>query len=327
MPNLTNVNIKMPDGEHFLTAVYGGGIGPAPNNGLATNAATPGPNETFGLLVQDAIAGSFALKTAAGDFVTAVEAGGIGPSALPLNTDRTAPLAWETFGFNVISTTNPWTVQMQCANGAYVTAVNGGGIGDGGTNTTPIHTDANAIGKWEIFTINQPFIFNYLAFLFITTDDDLSGGTMGRGPSSLSATLSFSDGTSATLHPVNVDSSGKPIGFSNNSTNLCCLPLPKPVTADYIKSVSITLEQPPNNFPAGTDEWHLGYFSLVALQNPPASADVANPPPNPSVVLIRTGDPNGKSTNYVFTKSNPTVVWNIPDVQGNPVSFPGIPDL
>jgi hypothetical protein len=204
MPNLTNVNIKMPDGEHFLTAVNGGGIGPAPNNGLATNAATPGPNEIFRLLVQNATTGSFALQTAAGNFVTAVNAGGMGPLALPLNTDRTTALAWETFGFNVISTTTPWTVQIQCSNGAYITAVDGGGIGDGNTNTTPIHTDAGTIGTWEIFTINQPLIFNCLAFLFMTTDDDLSGGTTGRGPSSLSATLSFADGTSATLYPVNV---------------------------------------------------------------------------------------------------------------------------
>jgi hypothetical protein len=37
-----------------------------------------------------------------------------------------------------------------------VTAVNGGGIGGPNSNLPPIHTDAQIIGAWELFTISGP---------------------------------------------------------------------------------------------------------------------------------------------------------------------------
>lgn len=40
MTSLTNVNFITPDGNHFLTAVNGGGIGPIALNGLATSSST-----------------------------------------------------------------------------------------------------------------------------------------------------------------------------------------------------------------------------------------------------------------------------------------------
>ena len=107
MPELTNVNVQMRDGVHYLTAVNGGGQPPQPQNGLATNQpGPPGPSETFSVEVIDPEAGTFALGTPDGvHFVTATDEGGIGekadPAGLqPLHTDQADPALWESLQHN-----------------------------------------------------------------------------------------------------------------------------------------------------------------------------------------------------------------------------------
>ena len=43
-------------------------------------------------------------------------------------------------------------VAIRTSNGHYLTAVNGGGMGEA-ANKLPLHTDANKIGEWEQFRI------------------------------------------------------------------------------------------------------------------------------------------------------------------------------
>jgi hypothetical protein len=44
---------------------------------------------------------------------------------------------------------------LQTPDGHYVTPVNGGGIGENGNNTEPIHIDATTIGPYEQFSVGQ----------------------------------------------------------------------------------------------------------------------------------------------------------------------------
>jgi len=235
MPSFNNINFITQDGQHFLTAINGGGIGAIPFNGLAANVpAPPGANETFQFLPQNASTGSFALKTADGiHFVTAANGGGIGNASVqfpnrdpgntfPLHTDAVNASAWEEFTLHINSSTSPWTAQIQASNGDYLSAVGGGGIGDGGRNDTPIHTDATQIGQDEIWSINQVLLYNWVTFEFYTTDDDLSGGVTGRGASWLGASFELADGTGPmNLDPINLNAFGAAISFPSPSVNTC----------------------------------------------------------------------------------------------------------
>lgn len=142
---------------HFVTAVNGGGLG-GPDSGpasiaLHTDATSVGPWETFTCV--NVGPDKMAFQTFTGNYVTAVDYGGIGgpnSSASPIHTDATKAGPWEIF-------TIVWLPLGKCAlqteDGHYVTAVNGGGWGGQDTaNKYPIHTNATAIGPWEIFTVN-----------------------------------------------------------------------------------------------------------------------------------------------------------------------------
>lgn len=99
---------------------------------------------------------TFALRTAGGDYVTAVNNGGVGGpnnDSSPIHTDATEIGDWETFAFNVNNNISPRTVTIQTWNGNYLTAVNGGGVG--GANNVPVHTNAKQIGPWETFSVLQ----------------------------------------------------------------------------------------------------------------------------------------------------------------------------
>ena len=100
-----------------------------------------------------------ALKTSTGNYVTAVNDGGIGdPSGLPFNstavhTNATKIGPWETFK---IVPVDGGSLALQTVNGQYVTAVNGGSMGDPAGlpfNSTAVHTNATALGPWEVFTL------------------------------------------------------------------------------------------------------------------------------------------------------------------------------
>ena len=136
-------------------AVENGGIG-GPNSGplataLHTDATVAGPWETFTLERIDDI--HFALRTVDGHYLTAVNGGRVGqpptgPRQPILTNGRLAPLKSELrFKITVIAGTS---VTLQTADGHFITAVNGGGIG--GINNVPFHTDALKRGSWETFS-------------------------------------------------------------------------------------------------------------------------------------------------------------------------------
>ncbi len=158
--------ILTPNKENMLTVVNGGGLG-GPDSGVTlvaihTDATAAGSWEIFKLILQ---AGSqnvgpgmnFALQTASGrNYVTAINGGDIGgpnDGTCPIHTDAANQGQWETVTLQVDDTVNPPTVRILTANGNYLTAVNGGGVG--GPNTQPIHTDATVVGDWEKFTLTQ----------------------------------------------------------------------------------------------------------------------------------------------------------------------------
>jgi hypothetical protein len=168
-------NIRTSDGTNMLTAVNGGGLGPNNAVALNTNRTVASSWETFNLVL---LPGSppigpgmkFALKTSDGNnYLTAVNGGGMGGAnnvTCPVHTDQTNPGPWELFTLLVNNSVNPATVQIMpyttnsLATPFFVTAVNGGGIGDGGANTTPVHTDATSIGPWEQFSFTGSIINN-----------------------------------------------------------------------------------------------------------------------------------------------------------------------
>jgi hypothetical protein len=95
--------------------------------------------------------GTFALKTVNGNYLTAVNGGGQGgpnDASCTVHTDASWVGPWELLTLNYDAMTGNATIQT--ANGRYLTAVNGGGIG--GPNNVPFHTDATVVGPWEKFS-------------------------------------------------------------------------------------------------------------------------------------------------------------------------------
>jgi hypothetical protein len=98
-----------------------------------------------------------AFKTSTGNFLTAVNGGGLGgpnqgSEAVALHTDAIAAAAWETF---TVVQVGPQQIALRTVNGNYITAVNGGGMGGPNDATSPVHTDATTANTWETFTLNQ----------------------------------------------------------------------------------------------------------------------------------------------------------------------------
>jgi len=141
---------------HYVSAVNGGGVG-GPNCGpamlaLHTDAATVGAWETFGVVWLNNQHTKIAFRTASGNFVTAVQGGGIGGrNTNPIRTDAQTPGPWERFTLNFFN--DGRSVSIQTPNGRYVSAVDGGGCG--GPNTVPIHTDTKLVSAWETFTLSK----------------------------------------------------------------------------------------------------------------------------------------------------------------------------
>lgn len=127
-----------------------------------------------------------AIRTAGGNYLTAVNDGGLGgpdsgPSAVPLHTDAASAGPWETFGVVWLNSTYT-RFALQTSGGNYVTAVKGGGMGGPNDSSSPVHTDATRLGPWETLTFN--FLPNNQVTiqardgLFLTA---VNGGGM-RGP-------------------------------------------------------------------------------------------------------------------------------------------------
>lgn len=159
------VNLKTANG-HFLTAVNGGGVGGANSPGaldaiVHTDARSPGAWETFWVQWLDDAHTKLALRTESGNYMTAVNGGGMGRpwgwiNDVPLHTDAGSGSAWEAFTLNVNpngGTGNLQPATLQTPDGHYVSAVNGGGYGESGKNTVPIHMDAGTIGPDEQFSV------------------------------------------------------------------------------------------------------------------------------------------------------------------------------
>jgi len=160
--------LRTGDEQHFVTAVNGGGLG-GPDSGhgvvaLHTDATTATEWETFELVILTggpeiyAPNTTFALKTFSGNYVTAVNSGGVGgpnDASCPIHTDATQIGDWEQYLFNVDYSAAPPTVTIQTWNLNYLTAVNGGGIG--GPNDVPVHTDATTTSIWETFSVQIPW--------------------------------------------------------------------------------------------------------------------------------------------------------------------------
>ena len=145
---------------HYLTAVGGGGLG-GPNSGpgvaaLHSDAAFPGEWETFRLEWTDRTKCEFLLGTSNKTYVTAVGGGGIGGpnnGLAPFHTDARQPSGWEMF--KITFREGSADAFIQTANGRFVTAVGGGGVG--GPNTVPIRTDTvNAFDVGTRFTLSPP---------------------------------------------------------------------------------------------------------------------------------------------------------------------------
>lgn len=99
-----------------------------------------------------------AIQTATGNYLTAVNGGGLGgpdtgPTAVALHTDATKAGPRETFTIVWLNSTYT-QFALQTSDGHYVTAVNGGGAGGPNDSSAPIHTDAKTIGIWETLTFN-----------------------------------------------------------------------------------------------------------------------------------------------------------------------------
>jgi hypothetical protein len=126
---------------YFLSAVQGGGVG-GPDSGkgltaLHTDASKASSWEFFTLVVLDAT--HFALKTADGHFVTAVNGGGIGstPGAQqPIVTNASVPAGSELV-FRIQHTPSG-TVTIKTSSGRFLTAVNAGGFGGPADSTAAL---------------------------------------------------------------------------------------------------------------------------------------------------------------------------------------------
>jgi hypothetical protein len=157
---------------YYLTAASAGGLGLA-TVPIRTDSNSVGANETF-VIVPMGPTGShlYAIRTHSGNYVTAVNGGGMGgpngPSS-PLHTNATTANVWEKFQLKGAGTRfsagcpgwqSGWplceTVSVLTPDGVHsLSAVNGGGMGEA-ANAYPIHTDATKAGVWETFYISGP---------------------------------------------------------------------------------------------------------------------------------------------------------------------------
>jgi hypothetical protein len=131
---------------YYLTAISGGGRSDAPT--VITEATSAGPWEKFRIVVADPAVTAFdkSFETASGNFVTAVNGGGMTSDAL--HTDATQIRGWEQFRMNDLSLISSGATyyELHTIGNRDVTAV-----GAGGQYEDAIHTDATNVGTWEEF--------------------------------------------------------------------------------------------------------------------------------------------------------------------------------
>ena len=94
-------------------------------------------------LAQGVPGGKYAIQTVRGNYLTAINGGGIS-GRNPINTDATQVGGWETF---TLVPQSDGTYAVQTANAYFVTALNGGGI----SGAVALHTNARTVSGWEKF--------------------------------------------------------------------------------------------------------------------------------------------------------------------------------
>jgi hypothetical protein len=149
---------------YFLTAAQNGGLGAGDDVPIRTDSRVVGEWERFWLvpLVSGGrnlqVVTRFALRTANGHYVTAVNDGGMyGPRApiTPIQTDQSRRGQSETFYFEPQL---DGTFAIRTSAGFYWTAVDGGGWAEKpGKRLHPLRTNATEIGKWETFSFDGDF--------------------------------------------------------------------------------------------------------------------------------------------------------------------------
>lgn len=145
------INIQTSNG-HFVTAVNGGGLG-EDNTVPFFTTKNLSSSALFTLVPLDRAGDTVAIVTINGHYVTAVKGGGIGgpnDATSPLHTDAVEAGLWEEFTLKHHEKGDTYAIQT--TSGYYLTANNGGGLGER-ANEHPLHTDAISIDTWEKFKL------------------------------------------------------------------------------------------------------------------------------------------------------------------------------
>ena len=124
----------------FLTAIDGGGRATDPT--IVTGATSIGSWEHFRIAITTGQLQDKSFQTATGNYITAVNAGGMTSNAL--HTDATQIGNWERFRMTDVSTASLPAFSIQTYNGHNLTAV-----AAGGQYQDAIHTDGYQVGSWE----------------------------------------------------------------------------------------------------------------------------------------------------------------------------------
>jgi hypothetical protein len=139
---LDGCSIQTANG-HYLTAVSGGG---RTTDVIHTNATAVGAWEKFSLVNSGDGASPVhaGMVTSGGYYLTAVDSGG--RTSDTIHSNATQLQGWEKFTFNSLG---GGLYDIQVADGHYLTAVNGGGLGSGDT----LQTNSTRVGSWETFRL------------------------------------------------------------------------------------------------------------------------------------------------------------------------------
>jgi hypothetical protein len=145
----------LTDGGYILSATNGGGdigedaIQTQFKYSLGSGTTAPsviGANELFNVFKN--ANGQLALQTANGNFITAVNGGGL--TADVLHTDAVTAAAWEEFRIAHTGGSGTFSVSIQTNSNNFLTAV-----GLGGKTTNAFHSDATKVGSWETFFVRK----------------------------------------------------------------------------------------------------------------------------------------------------------------------------
>jgi len=137
-------------GGYYLSAANGGGLDS--NDAIQTEikysaGLVVGPYLQF-TLWRDTT-GRFAFQTYSGNFIRAVDGGGLTTDVL--NTNAPDIAVWEEFRIALVGgQPGPFPISIQTNTNNFLTAV-----GEGGKTTNAIHSDATKVQDWEIFFLRK----------------------------------------------------------------------------------------------------------------------------------------------------------------------------